>query len=147
MDQPLKQWLTGWKRGEDRKTKNFEYLENEKSFLKNIFHSFWRAIIWRKIEIWIKIADTSFKGKQTKIFLGTLLLLENYYQIRVTNQITVTFSEFISKCPDIQNILTTFFRVLIISSLHFQSSYQTIPPIYSSYQTILTLPAIHFCRF
>ena len=27
----------------------FEYLENEKSFLdevKNIFHSFWRAIIW-----------------------------------------------------------------------------------------------------
>ena len=27
----------------------FEYLKNEKSFLaeiKNIFHSFWRAIIW-----------------------------------------------------------------------------------------------------
>ena len=27
----------------------FEYLENEKSFLdeiKNIFHSFWRAMIW-----------------------------------------------------------------------------------------------------
>ena len=33
----------------------FEYLENEKSFLdeiKNIFHSFWRPIIWLKIKIW-----------------------------------------------------------------------------------------------
>ena len=32
-----------------------EYLEDEKSFLdeiKNIFHSFWRAIIWWKIKIW-----------------------------------------------------------------------------------------------
>ena len=42
VDQPLKQWLTGRKKGEDRNTK-FEYLEDEKSFLdeiKNIFHSF-----------------------------------------------------------------------------------------------------------
>ena len=41
-----------------------EYLKNEKSFLdeiKNIFHSFWGAIIWLKIKIWSKIADTSFK--------------------------------------------------------------------------------------
>ena len=41
-NQPLKQWLTGGKRGEDRKTK-FEYLENEKSFsdeINSIFHSF-----------------------------------------------------------------------------------------------------------
>ena len=33
------------------KMQKFEYLENEKSFLdelKNIFHRFWRAIIWRK---------------------------------------------------------------------------------------------------
>ena len=33
----------------------YEYLENGKSFLseiKNIFHSFWRVIIWWKIEIW-----------------------------------------------------------------------------------------------
>ena len=33
----------------------FEYLENEKSFLdeiKNIFRSFWRAVIWWKIKIW-----------------------------------------------------------------------------------------------
>ena len=33
------------------KIQNVEYLENEKSFLdeiKNIFHSFWRAIIWWK---------------------------------------------------------------------------------------------------
>ena len=30
-----------------------EYLKNEKSFsdeIKNIFHSFWRAIIWWKIK-------------------------------------------------------------------------------------------------
>ena len=31
LDQPLKQWLTGRKRGEDGNTK-IEYLENEKSF-------------------------------------------------------------------------------------------------------------------
>ena len=52
--QPLKKWLEGRKRGEDRNTK-FEYLENEKNFLneiKSIFHSFWRAIVWREIKIW-----------------------------------------------------------------------------------------------
>ena len=38
--------------GEDENKKK-EYLENEKSFLdeiKNIFHRFWRAIIWWKIK-------------------------------------------------------------------------------------------------
>ena len=33
----------------------FEYLENKKNFLdeiKNIFHSFLRAIIWWKIKFW-----------------------------------------------------------------------------------------------
>ena len=38
LNQPLKQWLTEKKRGEE-----FEYLKNKKSFLdeiKNIFHSF-----------------------------------------------------------------------------------------------------------
>ena len=42
----------------------FKYLDNEKSFLdeiKSSFHSFWRAIIWLKIEIWSKIEDKSFK--------------------------------------------------------------------------------------
>ena len=40
-----------------RKKYRFEYLENEKSFLdeiKNIFHSFWRAIIWCKNKKLIK---------------------------------------------------------------------------------------------
>ena len=39
-----------WKEG-----KKLEYLENENSFLdeiKNIFHSYWRAIIWWKIKYW-----------------------------------------------------------------------------------------------
>ena len=37
-DQPLKQWLTGRKRGEDRweEIQKFEYLENQKSFLDEI---------------------------------------------------------------------------------------------------------------
>ena len=38
-------------REEEGKLQKFEYLENKKSFLdeiKNIFHSFGRAIIWRK---------------------------------------------------------------------------------------------------
>ena len=43
-DQPLKQWLTGRKRGEDGKTKiERKRKENEKSFLdeiKSAFHSF-----------------------------------------------------------------------------------------------------------
>ena len=43
----------GWQGKKEGKTKiqKFEYLEKEKSFLdgiKNIFHSFWRAIIWWK---------------------------------------------------------------------------------------------------
>ena len=52
---------------ERKKIQKFEYLGNEKSFLdeiKNIFHSFWRAIIQWKIKKMIKnIADTSFKRK------------------------------------------------------------------------------------
>ena len=45
----------GWQGKKEGQTKiqKFEYLENEKSFLdeiKNIFHCFWRAIIWWKIK-------------------------------------------------------------------------------------------------
>ena len=61
--QPLKQWRTGRKRGEDGNTK-FEYLKKEKSFLdeiKSIFHSLWRAIIWWKNRNLVKIAGTSFE--------------------------------------------------------------------------------------
>ena len=46
------------------KVQKCEYLENGKSFLeetKNIFHSFWTAIIWWKNKNLIKIADTNFK--------------------------------------------------------------------------------------
>ena len=42
---------------EEEKLQKFEYLENEESFsdqLKNIFHSFWRAIIWWKNKYLIK---------------------------------------------------------------------------------------------
>ena len=42
-----------------------EYLENKKDFLdeiKNIFHSFWMAVIWLK-KNWSKIVDTSFMFK------------------------------------------------------------------------------------
>ena len=49
-----------------------EYLENEKSFLdaiKNIFHSFWRAIIWWSIKFFKKIADASFKVGYEPLFL------------------------------------------------------------------------------
>ena len=55
-------WI--WKEWKGReKTQKFKYFENEKSFLneiKNIFHSFVRAIIWWKNKIWYEIADTSF---------------------------------------------------------------------------------------
>ena len=54
LNKPLKQCLRG-KKEEKTKIQKFEYLENKKSFLdeiKNIFYSFWRAIIWWKIKIW-----------------------------------------------------------------------------------------------
>ena len=47
----------------------FEYLENEKTFsdeIKSIFHSFLRAIIWWRIKVFKKIANTSFKTEQLK---------------------------------------------------------------------------------
>ena len=43
------------KKNRRRKCQKFEYLENEKIFfseIKNIYHSFWRAIIWWKIKTW-----------------------------------------------------------------------------------------------
>ena len=40
MNQHLKQWLIGEKRGEDEKKKKNEYLENENSFLDEIKSSF-----------------------------------------------------------------------------------------------------------
>ena len=50
-------YSNGWQGKNEGKTEiqKFEYLENEKSFLheiKNIFCSFWRAIIWLKIKNW-----------------------------------------------------------------------------------------------
>ena len=42
---------------EEEKLQKFEYLENEMSNsdeIKNIFHSFWRAIIWWKNEKLLK---------------------------------------------------------------------------------------------
>ena len=52
----IKLLSNGWQGEKERKVKiqKFEYLENKKSFLdemKNIFHSFSRAIIWWKIKI------------------------------------------------------------------------------------------------
>ena len=52
---------------EGKKIKKIEYLENEKSFLdeiKNIFHTFCRAIIWWKNKNFIK--RTSFKDSPIK---------------------------------------------------------------------------------
>ena len=50
--------IESWKcRKEGKKLQTFEYLKNEKSFLdemKNIFHSFQRAIIWWKNKNLIK---------------------------------------------------------------------------------------------
>ena len=36
LDQPLKQWLTGKKRGGKMKIQKFKYLKNEESFLDEI---------------------------------------------------------------------------------------------------------------
>ena len=52
-----------WKGKE--KLQKFEYLKNKKIIfdeIKNIFYSFWSAIILWKNENLIKIADTSFKS-------------------------------------------------------------------------------------
>ena len=54
LDQALKQWLTRGKGGEDWNTKTWISWERKELFRWNkinIFHSFWRSIIWRKIKI------------------------------------------------------------------------------------------------
>ena len=63
MDQALKQWLTGTKRGEGGNTKIWISRERKELFRwnKNACHSFWRAIIWWKIIKKKKIADKSLK--------------------------------------------------------------------------------------
>ena len=76
-DHPVKQWLTGRKRGK-REIQKIKYLENEKSFLdeiKSIFHSFWRAIIWWKNKNMMKVADTSFNNKKYQNDISCALLL------------------------------------------------------------------------
>ena len=66
-----------WKRR--RKLQKFEYLENGKNFLdetKNIFYSFWRAMIWWKNKNLIKIADKNFNGTVEKELIN--------YRLRVS---------------------------------------------------------------
>ena len=65
LDQPLKQWLTGWKKGEDWNTNIWISREQKELFRwnKNIFYSFWRTIIWLKLKKWWKIADISFNNE------------------------------------------------------------------------------------
>ena len=49
------------------KIQKIDYLENKKSFLdkiKNIFHSFWRAMIGEKPKFDKKAVDTSFKNQR-----------------------------------------------------------------------------------
>ena len=56
-----------------------EYLKNEKSFLdemKNIFHSFWGAIIWWKIKICLKIVDPNF-NKSRRFTFTTQQIVSN----------------------------------------------------------------------
>ena len=52
LDQPLKQWLTGRKRGEDWNTEIWISREEKELFRwnKDIFHSSWSAIILLKIK-------------------------------------------------------------------------------------------------
>ena len=60
---PLPFWIWKvWKRGKN--TKIWISREEKQLFsflIKNVFHSFWRPIIWWKNKNLIKIADTSFK--------------------------------------------------------------------------------------
>ena len=72
---------------EGKKLQKFEYLENKKSFLdeiKNIFHSFWRAIIWWKNKN--LIADTSFNKSSLKCCLSA-----PYYIDTLSYQDTLLF--------------------------------------------------------
>ena len=55
-------------REEKRGRQMLEYVKNEKNFLdkiKSIVYSFWRAIIWLKIKVLSKIADTGFNMIET----------------------------------------------------------------------------------
>ena len=62
------------KKSEDGNTKTWISQERKELFRwnKKHLHSFWRAIIWLKIKIWSKIADTSFKHTSSQFPLRTL---------------------------------------------------------------------------
>ena len=71
---------------EEEKLQKIEYLENEKSFLgeiKNIFHSFWRAIISWKIKNRQNTADTNFKEVLSRNSLITFLLPKVFYVLHI----------------------------------------------------------------
>ena len=56
---------------EEKKIQKFEYLDNEKTFLvkiKNIFHSFQRAIIWWKDKNLIKNSGHKFYMAEDLLF-------------------------------------------------------------------------------
>ena len=62
------------KRGR-QKYKNLNISRTKRAFnIKNIFHIFWRAIIWLEIKKWWKIADTSFKRQPRKMVKHTQII-------------------------------------------------------------------------
>ena len=70
--------------------------KERKSFLdkiKNTFHSFWRAIIWWKIKIWQKIADTSFNPNyETCIYFTLLFIIKQSKKLNVIAP-SITFDQ------------------------------------------------------
>ena len=60
LDQPLKQWLTGKKRGESQNTKIWVSQEPKELFRWNKNIVFEGLSLDKKIKVWYKIADTSF---------------------------------------------------------------------------------------
>ena len=74
MDQPLKQWLTGRKRGED-KNKKLKHLENEKSFLDEI--KIFKGLSFGEALRFLKIDVLLFKSTSLTSFWFLLLKVQS----------------------------------------------------------------------
>ena len=97
----LKIWKV-WKGRE--KIQKFKYLENEKSFLdeiKNIFNSFWRAIIWWKNKNLIKhsrhkLLPWNISKMILKTIATSIRIVISYMVLSLMETETTIWSEFLN---------------------------------------------------
>ena len=102
---------------EGEKLQKFEYLENKKSFrdeIKNIFHSFWRAIIWWKNKL--------IKSSRHKLYATHLIVFKMYFALTSVTWVSICRKYNLNKSLQIllcQAFCRQEFLIFILSRLGF----------------------------